>query len=659
MAAQTRGISVTAADRASGQTAHVQLYRKAYAVVIGIDRYPNLPPDRQLSYAVRDAKGVAATLAQNFAFDRIITLYDREATRAAILRVLTGDLADLDGEDSLFIFWAVHAYTSGTVEFGQLGFLIPHDGSFDKAELFDKNISMTTIRDGVAKIIQAKHIFLVVDACYSGLLLDERAAPRPPARDLAYLRSITTESVRQVLTAGTANETVLDGGPRGHSVFTGRFIEALEAARDFITAEEIGTEIKRKVFADARARSHVQTLQSGVLFGLGDYVFVPKASNGAGKTTATGASTAGDADDRHALFWKSIMYSDDPADFDDYLQEFPDAVYAGLARRRAKALREKKLALAVPPKPAVEFEPVEATYVVVKNANVRADPTVRSAKVATLKRGASVYVAGKVKGGNWYLVELDDKPLGYVFGELLMEREAATDASQPPAVLVDLAAPANAQDPEAEALNKRIDRLERLLTLSGAPSEVGRQAKGQEVEVLAKRLDRLERLLYLSGAPSKVRRPTSLAGAVAAVVPKVAPPPLVSLPPGPPRMRYDFARSLLKRARYDEAESAFRQFIAAHGEDPLAGNAQYWLAETFYVRGRYEESAKTYLDGYQKFPEGLKAPDNLLKLGVSLARLGDNAEACTAFDKLSKSFPDATQPIKQRAQRERARISCP
>jgi tol-pal system protein YbgF len=151
-------------------------------------------------------------------------------------------------------------------------------------------------------------------------------------------------------------------------------------------------------------------------------------------------------------------------------------------------------------------------------------------------------------------------------------------------------------------------------------------------------------------------------GAVAAPPVAVAappPPPLVSLPPGPPRMRYDFARSLLKRARYDEAESAFRQFIAAHGDDPLAGNAQYWLAETFYVRGRYEESAKTYLDGYQKFPEGVKAPDNLLKLGVSLARLGDSAEACTAFDKLADSFPDATQPIKQRAQRERARISCP
>ncbi len=150
-------------------------------------------------------------------------------------------------------------------------------------------------------------------------------------------------------------------------------------------------------------------------------------------------------------------------------------------------------------------------------------------------------------------------------------------------------------------------------------------------------------------------------GADAAPAPQqaTAAPPLIDLPPGPPKARYEFARSLLKQARYDEAESAFRQFITAHGDDPLAGNAQYWLAETYYVRGRYKESAETYLDGYQKFPDGVKAPDNLLKLGVSLGRLGDQAEACAAFDRLADAFPDASPPIRQRAGRERAGIGCP
>jgi tol-pal system protein YbgF len=133
----------------------------------------------------------------------------------------------------------------------------------------------------------------------------------------------------------------------------------------------------------------------------------------------------------------------------------------------------------------------------------------------------------------------------------------------------------------------------------------------------------------------------------------------VDLPPGTSEERYAFARSLLNQARYDEAEAAFRAFIDLHGDDPLAGNASYWLAETYYVRGRYQEAAATYLDGYQKFPTSVKAPDNLLKLGVSLARLGEATEACAAFDRLAEAFPEAPQPIKQRAQRERAGVSCP
>ncbi|MFQ5955461.1 MAG: tol-pal system protein YbgF [Kiloniellales bacterium] len=168
-----------------------------------------------------------------------------------------------------------------------------------------------------------------------------------------------------------------------------------------------------------------------------------------------------------------------------------------------------------------------------------------------------------------------------------------------------------------------------------------------------------ERAARLGLAPDAGAGTGDAATVAAAPKQTAAAPPLIQLPPGSPKARYEFARSLLKRARYDEAESAFRQFIAAHGDDPLAGNARYWLAETYYVRGRYKESAETYLDGYQKFPNGVKAPDNLLKLGVSLGRLGDKAEACAAFDRLAEAFPNASPPIRQRAQRERAGIGCP
>ena len=148
------------------------------------------------------------------------------------------------------------------------------------------------------------------------------------------------------------------------------------------------------------------------------------------------------------------------------------------------------------------------------------------------------------------------------------------------------------------------------------------------------------------------------AGPIAPDQVAVAPPPAVELPAGTPREQYDFARSLLNQARYDEAESAFRSFVDLHGDAPLAGNAQYWLAETYYVRGRYQEAAMTYLDGYETYPNGSKAPDNLLKLGISLARLGQRDEACDAFTRMQEAFPNAPRPILQRARRERDGAGC-
>ena len=129
-AAQFRGITIVALDKSSGQTKEVKLYNKSYAVIIGINQYKNLPFDKQLSYAVQDAKGVAEILKKNFKFDKIITLYNREATKANIMKVLSGDLSKISEKDSVFIFWAGHGYTEKTSR-GDLGYLLPFDGTFE------------------------------------------------------------------------------------------------------------------------------------------------------------------------------------------------------------------------------------------------------------------------------------------------------------------------------------------------------------------------------------------------------------------------------------------------------------------------------------------------------------------------------------------------
>ena len=285
-AAETRGLSVVAKDTSSGRQGEVRLYNKSYAVIIGIDHYQYLPADRQLKNAVKDAKGVEDVLRKYYQFDKIITLHNDQATKDRVMEVLTEELpAEMGRDDALFLFWAGHGNQEKS-DYGEIGYLIPYDGSADKIR---KNITMAEIRDTISKKIPAKHIFYVMDACYSGLLTT-RTVDGKTRRDLSYLKEITKESARQVLTAGGKGEEALDGGPKGHSVFTGRLIEILENAPDFITANELQASIKEKVHSDASARNHTQTPGFGALYGLGDFVFIPKQQDRLGDLTGTSAS---------------------------------------------------------------------------------------------------------------------------------------------------------------------------------------------------------------------------------------------------------------------------------------------------------------------------------------------------------------------------------
>lgn len=272
----TRGIKLIAKD-AKGIPQEVRVYDKTYAVIIGIDRYQNLEFNWQLKNAVSDAKGVRSVLEEKFAFDKFYELYNENASREQILKTLQGDLASVSKEDAIFVFFAGHGYTQSTQFGDEVGYIVPHDGSMKDNEMF-KNISMVELRDNIAKTMNAKHVFFVMDACYSGTLLKRGVEMKEKIVDYGYLKSITETPVRQVLTAGGKNEMVLDGGYKNHSVFTGRLIEKLEQAENYITASELGLYIPKKVFNDASDRNHKQNPQFGNLLGEGDFVFIAKAA---------------------------------------------------------------------------------------------------------------------------------------------------------------------------------------------------------------------------------------------------------------------------------------------------------------------------------------------------------------------------------------------
>lgn len=132
----------------------------------------------------------------------------------------------------------------------------------------------------------------------------------------------------------------------------------------------------------------------------------------------------------------------------------------------------------------------------------------------------------------------------------------------------------------------------------------------------------------------------------------------VALPNGSTTDQYNYAFGLLRSQDYPAAESAFTQFVQKHPQDELAGNAQYWLGETFFVRNDFSSAAAAFAKGYQLYPKSPKAQDNLLKLGVSLGNTGRKQDACFAFAKLERDFPNLAPTNKDRATREKQRLGC-
>jgi tol-pal system protein YbgF len=130
------------------------------------------------------------------------------------------------------------------------------------------------------------------------------------------------------------------------------------------------------------------------------------------------------------------------------------------------------------------------------------------------------------------------------------------------------------------------------------------------------------------------------------------------LPDENPEKQYEFATSFLKVGDYDTAERAFREFVKTNSEHKLAGKAQYWYAETFRIRQLYTDAATAYLEGYQKYPKGEKAPINLLKLGVSMVQIGEKEQGCKMIEGVEKEYPKANQSVLQKAKYESKKFEC-
>lgn len=131
----------------------------------------------------------------------------------------------------------------------------------------------------------------------------------------------------------------------------------------------------------------------------------------------------------------------------------------------------------------------------------------------------------------------------------------------------------------------------------------------------------------------------------------------VALNADTPEALYERSNESLLRRQFGDAEAGFRTFLQKYPDHALAGNAQYWLGETFYAQSDFRQAAQAFLQGFKKYPDGRRAPDSLLKLGISLNRLGQTQQACSAFATVDANYPKAVD-ARRRAQAEAKRANC-
>jgi tol-pal system protein YbgF len=197
------------------------------------------------------------------------------------------------------------------------------------------------------------------------------------------------------------------------------------------------------------------------------------------------------------------------------------------------------------------------------------------------------------------------------------------------------------QTQQIEDLQKTVRTLEQRLPAEPKPTA---EASPETVQEAASNEDVTE------NTPASTETP-----AVLGTVPPSKPLAETSSPASP-QGKYQGGIDALKQGRYAEAREHLNTFIKENPDDKLIPNAYYWMGEAYYAEGNYRKAGETFLKGFQDYPESPKAPDSLLKLGLSLQSAKQTKQACQSFDELMRRYPDASPGVINRA--KRAKASC-
>lgn len=225
-------------------------YGRRIGVTIGIDMYR--PPISRLEAAVSDSRRMAQ-LFKDLGFDEVVSIEDAAATKAGLVDLIGRRVPALTGpNDLVVVYFAGHGHSVG-----EMGFVLPQDATKKVAE---SSLSVQELKEAALRM-KAPHVLFLVDACFSGSMF-KKGAPESEKNDRAYWEAAEQKRVVQIVTAGAADEKVLefDGwGAFTHAVHEGLGSAAADANRDsVITVDELARYVSDRVTRETKGAQHPQ-----------------------------------------------------------------------------------------------------------------------------------------------------------------------------------------------------------------------------------------------------------------------------------------------------------------------------------------------------------------------------------------------------------------
>jgi Caspase domain len=247
-----RGISVRELGR---QTGLLPNYEKSWAVVIGITNYKD--ESLNLRNARKDAEDVGNLLEKSFGFN-VEYLLDEQATQEAILsKIRTYFHGKTSKNDRLIFFFAGHGVGQQGKE-DDIGYLLPYNAIKNDYGLYVSFTDLLQLND----LVKAKHVFIVLDCCFSGLAAKLRTtSPSPPSEGYSsdYAKAFIERAAFQILTAGTQNDLAWDISSESaiNSAFTTAFLKGLKGQAKqsgglFLTALELASYVREHVMKETK-----------------------------------------------------------------------------------------------------------------------------------------------------------------------------------------------------------------------------------------------------------------------------------------------------------------------------------------------------------------------------------------------------------------------